>query len=168
MYHIPDDKRAKESALKIYKSLRNVLRKKSIMDVTVMDIKNDCGISRSTFYRLFDNVQDVLEYQLGIFLDRYLKEKENHDDKILYFYEFFYKHNNLIYIISTQSEFILKKVMLEKAKEKDDYLVSFKVGVMTSLLIKWTERNKKETPEQMAEITKRLLSLNMTDVLTDF
>ena len=167
MYHIPDDKRAKESAHKIYKSVRKILKRKSLMDVTVMDIKNDCGISRSTFYRLFDNVPDVLEYQLGIFFDRYLKQSLEHEDRILFFYQFFYLHTDLIYIISTQSEYILKKVMKEKSKEKDEYLLAFKVGIMTSLLIKWSERRKKETPEEMADITKKLLSLNMTDLLTE-
>lgn len=60
MYHIPTDKRAERSAGKIYKALLVCLDSKSFTDVTVADIYRESGVSRATFYRLFDNTIDVL------------------------------------------------------------------------------------------------------------
>lgn len=166
MYHIPDDKRAKDSAWKIYQSLRHVLFTKNFCDITVSDIKNESGISRATFYRLFDNLTDVLEMQLEKFFDEYEKNQKSQKaqkDKILYFFEFFDKHSDLIFILANQNESVIKTVMEKKlfsAKRisvSEEYEISLKIGMMTSILCKWVLRGKTETPEKMAEILKSIL-----------
>ena len=86
MYHIPNDSRSKKSAIKIYQSLRHILFNKKIEDVTISDIKNECGISRSTFYRLFDNPIDVLEMQMSYFITLYKDGLSINTDHIEYFF----------------------------------------------------------------------------------
>ena len=167
MYHIPNDKRSKESAFKIYQSLRHNLWNKELKDITVMDIFKESGIARTTFYRLFDNVIDVLEYQLEIYFNKYNELKLNKKDKILFFYEYFDKHSDLIYIVSNQNEYILKKLFEKNYNDSNDYLIALKIGIMTSLLCTWTKNKKKESPLEMSLITKRILSSNMVNVLTD-
>ena len=107
MYHIPNDKRSMVSAFKIYQSIRHILWNKKLEDITIMDIKNESGIARTTFYRLFDNVCDVLEYQLEIYFNEYMDLKKNKEDTLLFFYEYFNLHSDLIYILATQNENIM-------------------------------------------------------------
>lgn len=62
MYHIKKDKRSEASARKIVETFEKILFKHSFEDITVVEICQEAGIARSTFYRLFDNLQDVLDY----------------------------------------------------------------------------------------------------------
>lgn len=170
MYHIPDDERSYKSAEKIYQSLRHVLFYKKLEDVSITDIKEECGISRSTFYRLFDNIADVLSMKLKFFIDEYFSEYQNSKNKLLSFYTYFDKHSELIYLLSKQAEVILKNEL--KSRIKIDgvdgiYYLEVQSSVFSSLLCKWVERNKKETPEQMCVITKKILT-NHQNLLTIF
>ena len=62
MYHIKEDKRCIRSAKLIGDALQNLLETKPFMEITVSDIQRESGVGRSTFYRLFDNVDDVVTY----------------------------------------------------------------------------------------------------------
>ena len=62
MYHISDDIRARKSAQRICDAVLACSRHKSFADISISDLNREYGISRTTFYRLFDNTVDVLEY----------------------------------------------------------------------------------------------------------
>lgn len=62
MYHISGDPRTERSARRICDALVACARQKPFDEITVADLHRDYGISRTTFYRLFDNTVDVLEY----------------------------------------------------------------------------------------------------------
>lgn len=64
MYHIKSDKRSQTSAAQIVRGLQECLKTTPLKSVTVSDIHRVTGISRATFYRLFDTPEDVLIYQL--------------------------------------------------------------------------------------------------------
>lgn len=64
MYHIKQDRRSQASATEIVRGLQECLKSEPLRSVTVSDIHRATGISRATFYRLFDNPEDVLLYQL--------------------------------------------------------------------------------------------------------
>lgn len=63
MVHIPQDRRAQRSAERIYEGLMACLEEKSFDQVSVSDVQRASGVGRSTFYRLFDNLSDVLMYR---------------------------------------------------------------------------------------------------------
>ncbi len=176
MYHILNDKRSKDSAEKIYQSLRHILFNKKLEDITITDIQKESGISRSTFYRCFDNIIDVLEMKLFYFVDKYFLESQNSNNKLLFFYKYWDKHSGLIYLLSTQNESILKSVMRKHYEEKlnalnepyFEYLLELKISILSSLLCKWVDRNKKESPEEMAILTKKILDNNNYKLLTEF
>lgn len=64
MYHIKTDKRSQTSASEIVRGLQECLKTTPLKAITVSDIHRATGISRATFYRLFDTPEDVLVYQL--------------------------------------------------------------------------------------------------------
>lgn len=61
MYHISKDIRAQKSADYICEALMKCVKHKDFAEITVSDLNKKYGISRTTFYRLFDNTLDVLE-----------------------------------------------------------------------------------------------------------
>ena len=64
MYHIKADKRSQSSAAEIVRGMQECLKSTPLKAITVTDIHRCTGISRATFYRLFDTPEDVLLYQL--------------------------------------------------------------------------------------------------------
>lgn len=69
MYHIKSDKRSQSSAAEIVRGMRECLRTTPLTSITVSDIHRVTGISRATFYRLFDTPEDVLRYQYDQLLE---------------------------------------------------------------------------------------------------
>ena len=63
MYHIKEDRRSRASAAAIVRGLQDCLSIMPMHAITVSDIHRSSGISRATFYRLFDTPEDVLHYQ---------------------------------------------------------------------------------------------------------
>lgn len=62
MYHISEDIRAQKSAKRICDALIACAKYKPFDEITVADLHKEHLISRTTFYRLFDNTVDVLEF----------------------------------------------------------------------------------------------------------
>lgn len=69
MYHIKSDRRSQASAAEIVRGLQECLKTTALKAITVSDIHRTTGISRATFYRLFDTPEDVLLYQLDQMTD---------------------------------------------------------------------------------------------------
>ena len=60
MYHIKHDKRAESSVELICTAVLELLETKPLGEITVSDVQRRSTVSRSTFYRNFDSLEDVL------------------------------------------------------------------------------------------------------------
>ena len=69
MYHIKQDRRSRASADEIARGLNTCLKTMPLSAVTITDLHRATGVSRATFYRLFDNIEDVLVYQCDQMLE---------------------------------------------------------------------------------------------------
>lgn len=63
MYHIKKDKRTYSSAALLCEGLASLLERKPYPEISIADVCAACGVARSTFYRLFDTLDDLLLYQ---------------------------------------------------------------------------------------------------------
>lgn len=61
MYHISNDERERKSAEKLVESAKRLLMEEVPPKMTVSRLSEEAGVSRSTFYRLFDEPGDVLQ-----------------------------------------------------------------------------------------------------------
>ena len=168
MYELAKHKKSLESQKKIYKGLREILKTKPLNEVTVTDIKNQCHISRSTFYRNFNNVIDVLDVMLEFFYNRYLESRIGRENQLLYFFEYWQYHKDLINIISSQNQNLIKNCMKrhEKDIKENPYLFDVKYSILTSILCEWSN-SKKGTPLELMKITHDFLNLKCIDLLID-
>ena len=103
-------KKALESQRKIYKGLRRLLEKKPLIEISVTDISEECQISRTTFYRNFSNINDILYITFDYYYDRYLHSRINKDNQLLFFFEYWQYHKDLTCILSEQIPSILHEI----------------------------------------------------------
>jgi len=166
MYHINSDKRCLKSAARISGALRKLLTEKQLTNITVTDIQKASGTGRSTFYRLFDNIDDVLLY---------LAEEEFRDMADLYrelsWEEFTGKliagiaeeGQELANIVSSGKAAVVSRALrseliheAQKDHRKFDnrsrYMISLFVGGCISLVAAWDENGRSESIEELTDI----------------
>ena len=98
MIRMKNDKRAKHSAELLLGGLVKCINEKDFTEISISDLQKSSGVSRATFYRLFDNVQDVLAYKcelLAITMEtEYKKIKPDEREPFLLFSLRFWLENH--------------------------------------------------------------------------
>lgn len=145
-----------------------ILRKKDYESISVMDICEKAGISRMTFYRHYNNKNDVfIDYsdeRFAEFFDEIKKEKNIDLEKLIYsLFVFCQKYKRQIYILSKskQEQLILSqfenyiRYLIATNKQyketlKDNPLLPpFAAGALFYVLVFWLNRKEEITPERM-------------------
>ena len=67
----------------IMKCTLELAEKKSLKKITVKDIADECGITRSTFYYHFSDIYDVLDGVVQAKIDEFNEEYNGEMDKVL-------------------------------------------------------------------------------------
>ena len=116
MYHIKEDKRAKASVELICDGLKRCLKEKSFESVTISDIQRVSGVSRSTFYRNFDRIEDVLALMCDrVFEEAFLSDYANISEAV---FRTWFRHQELIEtIVGIDRGDGLKRCLKEKSFE---------------------------------------------------
>lgn len=169
MYHISNDKRAKKSAELIWEGVEKCLQEKSLNKLRIIDIYEKSYVSRATFYRLFDNVEDVLVYKCDQIYDELAKEIENSNfnskqeiflcliEKWLE-YDVLIKtlvENNMVGVIyqtHMKNSELMKKlffVNVNMSENEADYMVSILANIIPASMNIWYQHGKVETPKEI-------------------
>ena len=176
MHHVPNDLRAKKSVESITQGLYKTLQDKPFNAVRVNDIYMKTGVSRSTFYRLFDTVYDVLLCQCDKIMDEVLeacstKNFANKREMSLYCAKLWLKRDGLIKVMVENhlSGLIYESIMNHKeclklfysmdyqSDPQVDYLVNYIVSlIFTSFTIFYKEKGQKSI-EETIEISSQLM-----------
>lgn len=169
MYHIANDKRAKKSADLIADGLLACLEEKHFENITISDINKKSYVSRSTFYRLFDNTMDVISYLcdrmfedlIETFSDRVWTQEDN---PIVLFFEQIMKHDLLIDILTKGNRVDILydthmkynqyfyRYYLDNMNLKEDeakYVVGILSSSLCSFITTWSAEGKKDSAEQL-------------------
>lgn len=179
MYHISDDIRAKTSAMRICEAVMSCAKQKPISEITITELSRNHLISRTTFYRLFDNVSDVLEYQCDLIAQEILLNihGDSHEEVLLETIRRLIEQKDLIEILSCNGRMGLIKTMQEKylpksillasldTPEQSAFFHSILAMLIPAALDAWIQDGQKESPE---EIYKELQnSLHIISSLVD-
>ncbi len=172
MYHIPNDKRAKQSGELIYQGLLNCLKKKSFDLITITDLQKESGVARSTFYRLFDNMSDVLYWQCDLCFREALmgivpSDAPNELELIHQYFSYWMEHSDILtLLININRQDIIYSCHINNAKlleqafgtlsgmdqQNARYFLSIRTGMTISILKAWLDGGKSETPEELYQI----------------
>ena len=173
MYHIARDKRAEKSAEKIFAGLWKCLRNKDFTEVTISDIQKETGVGRATFYRLFDNLSDVLYWRCDTCFHNVLSDCSpsmflNEINFAKHYFKYWMEHceileclikinrQDIIYSCHMKNAEMLQQKYgsLIGASKHGNYFMSIRTGFTISILTAWVKNGRKETPDEIAEIIK--------------
>ena len=180
MYHIKSDRRSQTSGEAIVRGLQECLKTTPLKSITVSDIHRVTGISRATFYRLFDTPEDVLRYQLDQMTEKsadiYLTQQglssaqllektielglQNHDFlKALVVngrHDLLFSYTERNFRKLDQHKRIFPEDM---TKDERDYVIAHMSMSMVASLITWARNGQKDTVKDIMRYQKQYLQV---------
>lgn len=187
MYHINNDKRQIATAEKIKEGLRSCLTDKLMSEISVSDIASRSGVSRSTFYRSFDTPIDVLMYACDttvstLIHDYSLVKLTDKDEFILFTLRYWRAHSEILEAVvncdrmdiiqksihNHSDQFLIwarEEINKEFSDVEIDYILAGSVGMITSMLQVWIRYGKKQTPEELYRLYRKLHIIHSSDEL---
>jgi len=175
MYHIKDDRRSIRSSQLLYDGLAKLMHEKDFVAITVTDLVEAAKVGRTTFYRNFDEIEDILCMRndqvfegLVNYVQAYRKENPNVSriNMLKPILRYFYLNSEIIELLILanridifQSSF---RRLLEPFKpfigtlygvEEDyvKYMIAINTGAITNILTHWIETGKKQAPDELAD-----------------
>ena len=167
MYHIKNDKRCIKSAETIVEALDQLLLKKPFLEITVTDIQKTAGIGRSTFYRHFDTIDDVVEYSVDESFKEIVKdfnEMSHRDFTIVCLRGVIESGEEMMNLLSSgRAEIVTRSFrrnltgMDIKSTLQAQYGFALFAASCISVIRVWNENGRKESIEELADYMERFL-----------
>lgn len=187
MYHIKDDRRALQSAEAFLEALDRLSRRQAYTQITVRALADEAGASRSTFYRSFDVVDDVLKWAVDRDFQRLRQEvaaayrradRVNSRLRSLLvrpWLEFWDAHPRTaelavradrLSLLSEAFSAHLRQVLEVAAApslgslEDREYFVALRTGEAVGLLVRWIQNGRTPAAAQLADRVTRMTLLS--------
>lgn len=176
MYHINNNKRSIQSSEWLYEALRDLMNEKEYQDINITEIVERAKVGRSTFYRNFDSKDDILRFkcdekfkELKEYILEFRKNNDENTEPLFLkpFLRFWYLDSTIIELLiaayrldilaDTFSKmfrgfFGSSKFINEANAKYADYLLSLRYGIAINLLTQWIKNNKRDAPDDLADI----------------
>lgn len=175
MYHIKNDQRSIRSSEMLYTGLAKLMKEKEFIDITVTDLVEAANVGRTTFYRNFDEIEDILHLrndQVFEGLRKYVGEYRERNrsgarsELLKPILRYFYLNSEIIELLTKayridifQDSFskLLEpfKPLLRSIHDVEevyiDYLIAINTGVITNILTYWIQSEKAQAPDDLAD-----------------
>lgn len=171
-------------------TLIEMLREKSLSEITVTDIANRCGVSRQTFYYYFDDIYQVVEWIFEQETSRALEAYSSIDSwQLGYIRMMKWSQQNKALVMNTfrsvQREYIeffmyrvlyqyIIKVVSKEAEgmrvtqSQCEFIANFYTLALNAITLDWIRTDMKEKPEDIAEKVSFLLEGDFKKALLKF
>jgi probable dihydroxyacetone kinase regulator len=171
-------------------SLKKLLRTKTINQITINDITEDCGVSRMTFYYHFHDIYELVEWIFSDAASTLLEHKDAYatwQAGFLRIFQILQENSNFImnvyhHVSRDHLESYLHKVLFSLISvvveqetegmvvpEKDKrFVIDFYKYALTGIIMDWIRGNMKEDPECIVAAVSTLISDNLTQVLSRY
>lgn len=179
MYHISNDKRTQKSAELIWEGMKQCLQEKSFDKLRISDINQKSYISRATFYRLFDSLEDVLAYECDRIYNQLAEvihdaAFRSHQDFFLLLVEKWMEQdvlikvlveNNMISILyetHMKNRDFMKDIFVKDtiiSEQEADYMVSLLANIIPAAMNTWYFHGKSESPMEVYHAVSRSLNI---------
>jgi AcrR family transcriptional regulator len=174
MYHIKDDQRAIRSSEMLYDGLGKLMREMPFSAIKVKDLVEAANVGRTTFYRNFDEIEDILWLRcdqvidgLIVYLVEYTQKHDRESSTALLkvLLRYFYLHSEIIELLMianrldiVQSSFhrvfeplkIRASTLFDLEEEYIDYGLTIRIGIAINILVHWIGSGKKQAPDELA------------------
>jgi AcrR family transcriptional regulator len=176
MYHISKDKRCEASAEQMYEGLEKAMAIKAFDDISISDIQKYSYVARTTFYRSFDTISDILYWKCDVCFKEVLRgfapqEFMNEVNLLRHYLSYWMKHSEILeQLMAINRIDIIYSCHMKNAEElakeygaipnmdevSSRYFMAVRTGLTISVLTAWLKGGKKETPDQI----QNLLNIN--------
>lgn len=155
-------------------ALLRLMRDQPFSSIAVSDITTRAGVSRMSFYRNYNEIEDILIEHLAEVVEEYRAEEEAdfgdgqkksfYDKKyMLHCFQFFYSHQEFIDALITAgmgdlflakiTEYLIQKwIDTEKGSREENLKISAFAGAIYNMYREWSKEDFQELPENVAEI----------------
>ena len=163
----------------IAEALLQILEEKPYNEITISEVAARADLSRRTFYRHFETLDDVIDYQLETlcnefldFCEGYYHRKGDVSSMTELFFRFWTEHRSFLRVLNSsnraavpQKDFF-EKIYSHRLLELDtentrrmEYMYQFVMGGLWNILLLWAADKKPPTPAEMAEIVDHVFSI---------
>jgi AcrR family transcriptional regulator len=181
MYHIKDDQRSIRSSEMLCEGLAKLIREKDFASITVTDLVEAAKVGRTTFYRNFDEIEDVLRLRcdqvfegLVSYLQNYRKQPTHEASRELIkpILRYFYLHSEIIELLIIANRRNIFQDSFRKlldpfksmygtfynvSDDYVDYIVAVQTGFITNVLTHWIKTGKKQAPDELADNLRAMI-----------
>lgn len=182
MYRIKQDQRTIRSSQLIYQALATLMREKPFIKISVTNVVETAQVGRTTFYRIFDEIEDVLRMrcdqvfdELIAYLIAYRQEGGSLESGTLLkpMLRYFYLHSDIIELLLRAKRMdILQDAFRERARGiqqqisqqmpfAEEYLAygaEIRINVMIAIVAHWVKTGKRQAPDELADTLKVMLN----------
>lgn len=166
----------------LFTALIKLMDQKDFKDIKITEIAKKAGVSRMTYYRTYSSKEDIMiqymEDQSRHIILLLEEHPEYHTEEIYcLFYSYFkeqahlmtylYKAGLLNEVIHRLTSFVTQTYERSNShlldKSQKSYEINFISGGLFLLLKHWIESGLKETPEEMARMTMKILHISSSE-----
>lgn len=182
MYHIKNDQRAIRSSRMLYEALAQLMRTRPFNTITVTHLVEAAQLGRTTFYRNFDEIEDILRMRCDHVFDElvgyivaYRQEDRSPEPGMLLkpMLRYFYLHSDIIDLLLRAKRIdILQDAFRERAqgiqaqaaqkmKVSEEYLAygfEIRINLMIAIVAHWVKTGKRQAPDELADTLKGMLN----------
>lgn len=180
MYHIKRDLRMQKSAELLFDGLLGLLEEKPLEKVSISDLQRATGVGRTTFYRAFDRVEDVLRWkcdsQFRDIIYSFAESGESEPGELLVHVLrgwmadarvvealFAAKRHDIAYQSFIETSDVVVNALREYGRAMGEaeatYFLSVRAGWFIGIMDAWLRCGKRQTPEQVAAIAASIGSV---------
>ena len=149
-------------------ALFSLLNDKNLSEIGISELIEKAGVARSSFYRNFASLEEILQYELEHLVDSYIEQcplgyVDYADlDYMIWKFGFYKKYAQKILIlketglssplVSTINRISLNGIDQDSLDTEGNVRIYFGAGAFYNVTMHWLETGAKETPEEIAKI----------------
>ena len=142
-------------------ALLQLMKEKSLQDISITELVNKAGVARNSFYRNFESKEAVISQHLRALLDEWFADfiKSGSLNLVEAIFTHYYKHKELCIMLYRQG---LAYLSLQSIKEAcgakpeqanfEAYTTAFFAHGLYGWLEEWFKRGMQETPQEMQRL----------------
>lgn len=137
--------------------------------ISVVDIISKAQVARNSFYRNFNNKDDILCYYIGKETDEWLSQTEENyltltkdglKEYIVFLFTHLYEYRDIVEILTRNGKIYLlekefdKRFFMRLSETYSPWEIAYKAGGVYKLFRYWAETGYEKTPREIAEYIK--------------
>jgi AcrR family transcriptional regulator len=168
----------------LYDGLVELIQSTPLNKITVKELVETSNVGRRTFYRHFDEIEDIMRWRSDQVFDDMIQhmlayiEKHGNESRTMLLrpiLRYFNQHSEIIELLIQADRLDIMMASFHRAvapfkasamtlfevdKAFIDYDVTIRIGIVINILVRWIETGKQHPPDELAD-TLSILIKNM-------